>query len=303
MSVAVVFPGQGSQAPGWGQLWQDHAAFDVVARAEAVLGLPLAHLLLDADLVIDRTREQQLSVLLASLVAWEAYRPAVIEAYGEPLAFAGHSLGQITALLANGTLTFDDGLRLAVRRAELTQAAADAHPGRMAALLGATEEQAKAACAAASDGCWIANDNAPGQIVIAGTPDGVEQGIEGAKAAGVRKAMALKVGGAFHTPLMAEAGAGMADVIASVPLADAAVPVVSNGDATAYTDGQGWRRRLADHVMNPVRWRETQLALAGMDVTTLLEVGPGEALAGMAKRTVPDIAIRSLSAPDREVRT
>ena len=269
----------------------------MVERAEAVLGLSLSPLLLDPELVLDRTRDQQLSVLLASLVTWEAFKGS-LEA---PVAFAGHSLGQITALLATGTLSFEDGLQLAVERAELTQKAADAHPGRMAALLGATEEQAKAACAAAPDGCWIANDNAPGQIVIAGTPDGVEAGIEGAKEAGVRKAMPLKVGGAFHTPLMADAGAGMVDVLKNVALNDATVPVVSNGDATAYTDGEGWRRRLAEHVTNPVRWRETQLALAGMGVTTLIEVGPGEALAGMARRTVPDMEIRSLSAPEKEV--
>ena len=122
------------------------------------------------DDVLARTRNAQLAVLLTSLVAWEAMQP-LAEA---PVAFAGHSLGQVTALIAAGSLPFDAGVRFAARRAELTQAAADAHPGRMAALLGATIEQAEEACAAAPDACWVANDNAPGQVVIAGTPEGLE---------------------------------------------------------------------------------------------------------------------------------
>ena len=127
-----------------------------------------------------------------------------------PVAFAGHSLGQVTALIASGVLPLDAGVRFAARRAELTQAAADAHPGRMAALLGATPEQADDACTAAPDACWVANDNAPGQVVIAGTPDGVAAGSARAKELGVKRVTPLNVGGAFHTPLMADATAGLA---------------------------------------------------------------------------------------------
>ena len=140
MGVAVVFPGQGTQEPGMGLLWRDDPAWSVVDRAEAALGEPLAHLITEApDDVLARTRNAQLAVLLTSLVAWEAMQP-LAEA---PVAFAGHSLGQVTALIAAGSLPFDAGVRFAARRAELTQAAADAHPGRMAALLGATLEQAE----------------------------------------------------------------------------------------------------------------------------------------------------------------
>ena len=173
MRVAVVFPGQGTQAPGMGAPWQDHPAWKVVEQAEAALGEPLAPLLLDASAEeLARTRNSQLSVLCASLVAWEAARPLLHDV----VAFGGHSLGQVTALIASGALELEDGVRFAARRAELTQAAADAHPGRMAALLGATLEQAEDACTAAPGACWVANDNAPGQVVIAGTPDGVERG-------------------------------------------------------------------------------------------------------------------------------
>src|SRR6476646_9174555 len=190
-----------------GLVWRDHPAWSVVDRAEAALGEPLAHLITDApDDVLARTRNAQLAVLLTSLIAWEAMQPLT----ERPLAFAGHSLGQVTALIAAGCLPFETGVCFAARRAELTQAAADAHPGRMAALLGATIEQAEGACAAAPDGCWIANDNAPGQVVIAGTPDGIEVAIARSKEIGVRRATSLNVGGAFHTPLMDDATAGLA---------------------------------------------------------------------------------------------
>ncbi len=172
MGIAVIFPGQGTQTTGMGAPWRDHPAWGVVDRAETALGEPLSSLILDAPTEqLARTREAQLAVLLTSLVAWEAVRER-IEA---PIAFAGHSLGQVTALIASGALPLEEGVQFAARRAELTQAAADTHPGRMAALLGASLEQAEEACRAAPDGCWIANDNAPGQVVIAGTPDGVEE--------------------------------------------------------------------------------------------------------------------------------
>ena len=154
----------------------------------------------------------------------------------------GHSLGQVTALIASGVLDLDDGVRFAARRAELTQAAADAHPGRMAALLGATIEQAEAACAAAPDACWVANDNAPGQVVIAGTPDGVDAAIARGKELGVRRAMPLNVGGAFHTPLMNVRARRARRRARRRVVRDAARDRSSRTTtATAYDDADGWR--------------------------------------------------------------
>ena len=159
-------------------------------RAEAALGEPLGRLLLHADAdELGRTRNAQLAVLLTSLIAWEAIKGRV-----EPVGFAGHSLGQVSALIAAGVFDFDDGIRFAAIRAERTQAAADATPGVMAALLGATIEQAETGCLAAPDACWIANDNAPGQVVLAGTPQGLAAGAAAAKDAGARAARALAVG-------------------------------------------------------------------------------------------------------------
>jgi [acyl-carrier-protein] S-malonyltransferase len=295
VEVAVVFPGQGTQQPGMGIPWRDHDAWRVVERAEAALGERLAPLLLDAPVeALARTREAQLAVLITSLVIWEASRDAV----GAPVAFAGHSLGQVTALIAAGVLTLEAGVQLAARRAELTQAAADAHPGRMAALLGATVVTAQDACAARPDACWLANDNAPGQVVIAGTPEGVDAGITRAKELGVRKAMPLNVGGAFHTPLMRDAADGLVPVLDDCALRAPRAPVVSNDDGQPYADADGWRDRSARHVAVPVRWREVQLTLAGLGATTFVEVGNGSMLAALAKRTVPDVAVVPMSTPD-----
>lgn len=295
MSVAIVFPGQGTQEPGMGLVWRDDPAWSVVDRAEAALGEPLAHLITDApDDVLARTRNAQLAVLLNSLVAWEAMQPLA----EPPVAFAGHSLGQVTALIAAGSLPFDAGVRFAARRAELTQAAADAHPGRMAALLGATVEQAEGACAAAPDGCWVANDNAPGQVVIAGTPEGLELASARAKELGVKRVTPLNVGGAFHTPLMRDASAGLTAELANMTFTAPTAPVVSNHDAVAYSDADGWRERLAEHVSVPVRWRSTMDTLVGAGADTFLEVGHGSMLAALAKRGTPAVVVQKVSSPD-----
>jgi [acyl-carrier-protein] S-malonyltransferase len=295
VGIAIIFPGQGTQTTGMGAPWRDHAAWSVVDRAEAALGEPLSSLLLDAPAEeLARTRDAQLAVLLTSLVAWEA----VGERIEAPIAFAGHSLGQVTALIASGALPLEDGVRFAARRAELTQAAADARPGRMAALIGASLEQAQEACRAAPDGCWIANDNAPGQVVIAGTPAGVEAGSVQAKQLGVKRATPLNVGGAFHTPLMRDAAEGLAAELPAVPLSPSTAPVVSNGDAQPYQDADGWRSRLAMHVTDPVRWRTSMETIAELGATSCLEVGHGSMLATLAKRIVPALPVQGVAAPD-----
>lgn len=295
MAIAVIFPGQGTQSIAMGAPWRDDPAWRVVEAAEAALGEPLAPLILDAPAEqLARTRDAQLAVLLTSLVGWEAVRDR-IEA---PVALAGHSLGQVTALIAAGALPLEHGVRFAARRAELTQGAADAHPGRMAALLGASLEQADDACRAAPDACWIANDNAPGQVVIAGTPDGVQAGAAKAKEIGVKRATPLNVGGAFHTPLMRDAAEGLAGVLPNVLLSKPTAPVVSNDDAQPYDDADGWRSRLAVHVTKPVQWRTSMETLAGLGTSRFLEVGHGSMLAALAKRIVPDLPVHGVAAPD-----
>jgi [acyl-carrier-protein] S-malonyltransferase len=168
----------------------------------------------------------------------------------------------------------------------------------MIALLGATPEQAAAACDAAPDACWVANDNAPGQIVIAGTPDGVEAGAARAKELGVKRATPLNVGAAFHTPLMRDAADRLRQELADVQLSTPTAPVVSNHDARPYDDADGWRDRLADHVMVPVLWRASVETLVRDGATTLVEVGNGSMLAGLAKRIAPEVPVHNVGTPD-----
>src|SRR6478752_4232726 len=278
-----------------GAPWREHPAWKLLEQAEAGLGEPLQSLVLDAPAEqLARTRDAQLAVLCTSLVAWEAVRPLAHEI----VAFAGHSLGQVTALVASGALDLEDGVRFAARRAELTQRAADDHPGRMAALLGATVEQATDACSAAPDACWIANDNAPGQVVIAGTPEGLEAGLSRAKELGVRRATTLNVGGAFHTPLMTSAAEGIAEALHDVPFVSPQSPIVANNDAVAYADADGWPARSALHVTVPVRWRTSMETLAALGADAFVEVGAGSMIAGLAKRTVPDVPVLPCGTPD-----
>ncbi len=271
--------------------WRDHPSWSVVEQAEKVLDQPLGELLTGDSPDLSRTANSQLSVLLTSLMCWDALRPAI----AAPVAFAGHSLGQITALIASAALSFDDGIRLAWERANLTQRDADVRPGRMAALLGATPEQAEQACAEV-DGCWVANDNTTGQIVIAGTAEGVDAGTEAAKRAGVRKVMALDVGGAFHTPLFESAASDLQPHLAQIDWRDTEVPVVSNADGAAVRDGAGWPARLAAHLVQPVRWRACMGTLAGLSATWI-EAGPGSTLAAFAKRAHSDVRVIGVSTP------
>jgi [acyl-carrier-protein] S-malonyltransferase len=292
---AVIFPGQGAAAPGVGRAWVDDQAWEVVGQAEAVLDRPVARLLLEADAAeLAATGASQLAVLLASLVAWDALAPRLDEA---PVAFGGHSLGQITALLAAGAVGRTDGFHLAAKRAELSQASADARPGRMAALVGAELDVAARVCEGGGD-VWIANDNAPGQVVIAGSPEGLAAAVERTRQLGVRRVMVLDVGHAFHTPLLADAANGLRPFLEGLAFREGTAPIVANTDALGHTDPRCWPDQLTRHLVEPVRWRESQRTLAASGATTFIEVGPGRVLAGLAKRTVPDVTVLNVTTPD-----
>jgi [acyl-carrier-protein] S-malonyltransferase len=172
----------------------------------------------------------------------------------------------------------------------------------MAALIGATLEQAQAACGPDGEGdweknCWVANDNAPGQVVLGGTPEGVEQAVARAPELGIRRVIPLNVGAAFHTPLMAPAADDLAPFLAATQFASPTAPVVTNTDAAPHDGVDGWPDRLTAHLVSPVRWRESLLTLAALGADMFIEVGPGSVLSGLARRTVPGIASRSVSAP------
>ena len=277
-----------------GTPWRDTPSWTVVEQAEAALGRSLAPLLLDPDATLERTDDAQLAVLLTSLLAWQA----IADRIEDPVGFAGHSLGQITALIASGALSLGDGVRLAAARAECTQAAAERRPGRLAALMGATVEQAEAACAGPGPRtCWVANDNAPGQVVVGGTPEGVDAAAERARKLGCRRVVPLSVAAAFHTPLMDDARTALALPLEATAFAAPAAPVVSNVDARPHADATGWRTGLGDHLVSTVRWRESMQTLVELGADRFLEVGPGAVLSGLARRTVPQVATATVATP------
>lgn len=295
--IAFTFPGQGSQRPGMGESWVGHESWAMVAEASEVAGRDLARLLLDADAdELRHTRNAQLTTYVLSLVVLDALR-RLDEAPG-PAAAAGHSLGEYTALTAAGSLSFADGVRLVTARGEAMQQAAETNPGTMAAVLGLDDDAAEEACRQVDGDVWVANFNTPGQVVIAGSAEGVAAAAVVAKHLGAKRVMPLPVGGAFHTPYMAHARDDLQTALALATFRAPDVPVVANVDAQPHTDGGVWPELLASQLVQPVRWRHTVRRLADDGVTTFLELGPGGVLTGMAKRIVPDFHFTSIATPD-----
>ena len=167
----------------------------------------------------------------------------------------------------------------------------------MTALLGASEEQAADACTAAPDACWVANLNAPGQVVIAGTPDGVAAGSERAAEIGVRRVRRLEVGDVFHTPLMNPAATELHDVLEAIQFTKPSVPVVTNHDTLMHDDAEGWPDRLTTHLVSPVRWADCVTTMVGLGVDRFIEVGPGNALAGLIRRIAPEASTVNVTVP------
>ncbi len=295
MTIAIVFPGQGAAVPHIGCAWRDHHAYTVIHEAEQACGVELEYLLTDAtEHDLSTTFNSQLAVLLTSLIAWRALHQ---QTQCAPVAFAGHSLGQITALIAAQGLSPADGYRLAFARAQACQASADRKRGTMLALVGADRAQATALCRTVDD-VWLANDNAPRQIVIAGSATGIARAADLASSFEIRRTIPLTVGHAFHTPLLADAAVALTGTLQATAFADTHQPVVANTDAKPHWHGTDWPDALTTHLTAPVRWTESQRTLQRLGATTIIEVGPGKVLTGLAKRTVPDVHVLNLSTPE-----
>jgi [acyl-carrier-protein] S-malonyltransferase len=293
--LGFTFPGQGSQKPNMGAAWTDHPSWELVADASDVVGRDVAKLLLDADAEeLKAPRNTQLATFVLSLVVLDA-----VERVGlTPSLAAGHSLGEYTALTATGALAFDDGVNIVSERGEAMQFAADENPGSMTALLGISDDDADAACRRADGDVWVANYNAPGQVVIAGEAKALERAAVAAKDLGAKRAMPLPVGGAFHTPYMAPARDRLREVIAAAVLQAPEVPVIANIDGRPHDNPADWASLLAAQLVSPVRWRQSILQMAGAGVTTFLELGPGGILTGLIKRIVPDARGVSIASPE-----
>ena len=292
--LALLFPGQGSQRPQMGTPWTNHPAWAVVDRLSEATGRDVAGLLTAADAeTLRATRNAQLAAFALSLVTLYAARASGLE-YVETAALAGHSLGEYTALVAAAALPAEAGARLVAARGDAMQAAADSAPGTMAAVLGLELDLVRRACDG-TEGAWPANDNAPGQVVIAGTPEGVERAGEAAKELGAKRVMPLPVGGAFHSPLMAPAQAALDAALDDTHFHEAAVDLVANVDAAAHRDG--FADLLSRQLVAPVRWRESLENLSRLGVTHFLELGPGTELSGMVKRTVEGAERANVATP------
>jgi len=293
--LVFTFPGQGSQRSGMGRDWVDHPSWELVAEASAAAGREVERLLLDTPMEeLTATANAQLATFVQSLVVLDA-----VERVGlSPAACAGHSLGEYTALVASGAVSFADGIRLVVARGEAMARAGEDAPGTMAALLGLSDSDAEAACQRAEGDAWVANYNAPGQVVIAGTADAVATVAVIARQLGARKVLPIPVAAAFHTPLMAAARPIVRKALGDVVVLAPEVPVVANVDARVHGDPSEWPGLLSAQLCSPVRWRQTLETLSGLGATSLIELGPGGVLSGLARRTVPELQAISVAKPD-----
>ena len=293
--LAFTFPGQGSQRPGMGRPWADHESWELVDEASEVAGRDVGKLLLDAEAdELKDTRNAQLTTFVSSLMVLDAVERLGIDANY----CAGHSLGEYTALAATGALGFQEGVQLVSERAAAMHEAGTAQPGTMAAVLGLDDDQVEVACNLADAEVWVANFNAPGQVVIAGSHDGVEAASKHARELGAKKVMALPVSGAFHTSYMSAARDRLRDAIAAADIRDAEIPVVSNVDAKPHDRGAEWTALLSAQLASPVRWKQCLQTLAALGVTEFAELGPGGVLTGMAKRSVVSARTISVATPE-----
>ena len=300
---AFIFPGQGSQFIGMGKDLADNyaSAKAVFEEVDAALGQKLSDLMWSgSEDELKLTANTQPALMAVSVAAMRALE----EAHGigaEKAAFiAGHSLGEYSALASAGSISVGDCAKVLRIRGNAMQDAVPAGEGAMAALLGASPEQAAALCAAgASEGpCEIANDNAPGQIVISGAKPAVELAISGAKEAGVKKAVLLPVSAPFHCSLMQPAADAMSEALAGIEINAPAAPLVANVTATAGSDPEAIRNQLVEQVTGQVRWTESVQFMAAEGVELTIEAGAGKVLSVMNRRTVRALEGLTMGSPD-----
>lgn len=279
---AYVFPGQGAQFSGMGKDLYDSSdiAREMFHKADEVLGFEITKIMFEGtDEELKQTKVTQPAIFLHSTIL-----AACLGEDFQPDMVAGHSLGEISALVANNTLSFEDGLRLVSKRALAMQAACEAEPSTMAAVLGLEDTAVEEICAKVDGIVVAANYNCPGQLVISGAVPAVEKACELATEAGAKRAMVLQVGGAFHSPLMEPAREELAAAIEATTFNTPSCPVYQNVTASAVTDPAEIQKNLVAQLTAPVRWTQTMNQMIADGCSEVVEVGPGKVLQGLFKK-------------------
>lgn len=284
---AYVFPGQGAQFPGMGHDLYDKSplAKEMFEKANTILGFRIT------DLMFNGTEEdlKQTKVTQPAIFLYSTILSAVLGDTFRPEMVAGHSLGEFSALVANKTLTFEDGLKLVSKRAAAMQKACEKTPSTMAAILGLDDKIVEEVCASISEVVVPANYNSPGQIVISGSNEGIDMAIEILKEKGAKRALKLAVGGAFHSPLMEPARVELEEAIRTTPFSTPVCPVYQNVNARPSTDPEHIKANLVAQLTSPVRWTQSVISMISDGAESFTEVGPGSVLQGLIKKVNKDI--------------
>ena len=287
---ALVFPGQGSQFVGMGkELFESRKDIkDMMEFANEILGFDILKIMFEGtDEDLKQTKVTQPAIFIHSVAAVKA-----IDATGAQMV-AGHSLGEFSALVANGVLSFEDGLKLVSERALAMQAACDEHPSSMAAILGLEDAKVEEICSGIDGIVVPANYNCAGQLVISGDTTAVEKACEAMKEAGAKRALLLPVNGAFHSPLMQPAQERLAAAIENTKFRKATIPVYQNITTTAVSDAEEIKKNLIAQLTGPVKWTQSVKNMIKDGATTFVEVGPGKTLQGLIKKIDAEAVVSS----------